>query len=392
VLLREVLRRPDVTPLLLASVVGRFPLGMVPLALVLHVRHSGGDYAAAGALAAAWTLGLAVGTPLLGRALDRRGLTPVLAGSAAVSTLGLAAVVLLPTVPALPALVAAAVAGAATPPLEPALRALWPALVPVAGLERAYSVDATAQELIFVGGPVVVAVGVAVAPAGGLALAVVLLLAGTALFALRDAVRAWRSPPSAQRHWAGPLREPALFGGYGLLVVVGAGVGALTVVATAYGEAAGSSTLGPVLVAANGLGALIGGLAVAVRPGLVPRRLPQPLRLPALAVALGLAYLPLAAAGTTPGRLAAALVTGLPLPALLTACYLDVDRLAPTGTAAEAFGWIITAFLLGSSAGAAAAGALADHGRPALAVALGAAAIITAGAALGLARAGTRRG
>jgi MFS family permease len=139
VLLREVLRRPDVTPLLLASVVGRFPLGMVPLALVLHVRQAGGDYGAAGALAGSWSLGLAVGTPLLGRALDRRGLTPVLAGSAAVSTLALAAVVLLPTVPALPALVAAAVAGAATPPLEPALRALWPTLVPAAGLERAYS-------------------------------------------------------------------------------------------------------------------------------------------------------------------------------------------------------------------------------------------------------------
>src|SRR3954470_15800337 len=80
--LREVLRRPDVTPLLLASVVGRFPLGMVPLALVLYARPDCGDYAAAGALAACWSLGLAAGTPLLGRLLDRRGLAPVLvAGS-----------------------------------------------------------------------------------------------------------------------------------------------------------------------------------------------------------------------------------------------------------------------------------------------------------------------
>lgn len=271
-LLREVLRRPDVTPLLLASVVGRFPLGMVPLALVLHVRNAGGDYGAAGALAGCWSLGLAVGTPLLGRALDRLGPTPVLLGSAVVSSLAFLAVVLLPTVPALPALAAAAVAGAATPPLEPALRALWPGLVPADGLERAYSVV----------GPVVVAVGVALAPAGGLGLAVALLLTGTAMFALRDVVRAWRSAPSAQRHWAGPLRETALLGGYGLLVVVGAGVGVLAVVAAAYGEAAGSSALGPVLVTMNGLGALAGGLAVAVRPALVPRGLPQPLRLPAL--------------------------------------------------------------------------------------------------------------
>src|SRR3954451_6379907 len=67
---RDLLRRRDVTPLLLASVVGRLPLGMVPLALVLFARRDGGDYATAGA----WSLGLAAGTPLLGRALDRRGL------------------------------------------------------------------------------------------------------------------------------------------------------------------------------------------------------------------------------------------------------------------------------------------------------------------------------
>ncbi len=385
--LRDLLRRRDVTPLLLASVVGRLPLGMVPLGLVLFARRDGGDYATAGALAAAWSLGLAAGTPLLGRALDRRGLSPVLAASAAVSALCIAAVAVLP---AQAAPVAAALAGASTPPLEPALRALWPSVVPAGDLERVYALDAAAQELIFVTGPLVVALGVVLFPAGGLVLAVVLLLAGTAWFALRGVVRGWRGVPGARRHWAGPLREPVLLADYGLLIVVGASVGGLTVVAAAYGEAAGSTGLGAVLVAANGAGALIGGVAVAVRPGVVPRRLPVPLRLPALVVTLGVAYVPIALAQGTPLRVLAAVVTGLPLPALLTACYLEVDRLAPDGTTAEAFGWIITAFLLGSSAGAAFAGALADRGAPALALAAGAAADVVAGIAFAVVRAITR--
>ena len=182
-----------------------------------------------------------------------------------------------------------------------------------------------------------------------------------------------------------------LLADYGLLIVVGASVGGLTVVAAAYGEAAGSTGLGACSSPPIGAGALIGGVAVAVRPGVAPRRLPLPLRLPALVVTLGVAYVPIALAQGTPLRVLAAVVTGLPLPALLTACYLEVDRLAPDGTTAEAFGWIITAFLLGSSAGAAFAGALADRGAPALALAAGAAADVVAGIAFAVVRAITRR-
>ena len=129
----------------------------------------------------------------------------MLAASAAVSALCIAAVAVLP---AQAAPVAAALAGASTPPLEPALRALWPSVVPAGDLERVYALDAAAQELIFVTGPLVVALGVVLFPAGGLVLAVVLLLAGTAWFALRGVVRGWRGVPGARRHWAGPLREP----------------------------------------------------------------------------------------------------------------------------------------------------------------------------------------
>jgi hypothetical protein len=183
------------------------------------------------------------------------------------------------------------------------------------------------------------------------------------------------------------LRSPGLLADYGLLVVVGSAVGGLPVVSAAFGEAAGSAAVGPALVAANGVGALVGGVAVALRPGLVPRRIPVRLRPPLLAVVLGAAFMPIVLAPDTPFRLAAAVVSGLPLPALLTACYLDVDRLAPVGTTAEAFGWIITAFLLGSSAGAAVAGMLTDRQEPSLALALGPLAAAAVGLGLAAGRA-----
>jgi predicted MFS family arabinose efflux permease len=55
-------------------------------------------------------------------------------------------------------------------------------------------------------------------------------------------------------------------------------------------------------------------------------------------------------------------VSGLALPPVLTVVFLLADRLAPAGTAAEAFAWIATAFAVGSATGAALAGPLAAHG------------------------------
>jgi predicted MFS family arabinose efflux permease len=55
--------------------------------------------------------------------------------------------------------------------------------------------------------------------------------------------------------------------------------------------------------------------------------------------------------------------SGVWLPVVLTCVFQLVDRLAPPGTTTEAFAWLISAFLVGSSVGAAAAGSLADAGR-----------------------------
>ena len=95
---------------------------MVPVALVLFSRGSDVGYGVAGLFAAAYTAGAAVGGPLLARWMDRTGQTRVIVGAGVASSVALA---LLPFVGVIGGIVVAAIAGAATPPVEPGLRAIW---------------------------------------------------------------------------------------------------------------------------------------------------------------------------------------------------------------------------------------------------------------------------
>ena len=87
----DVLRTPSVARLLSSAVVGRMPTAMAGLALVLLVREGGGSYAVAGMVAGAYSIALAVTSPLLGRLVDRVGQTRVLAGCAVASAVAFAA-------------------------------------------------------------------------------------------------------------------------------------------------------------------------------------------------------------------------------------------------------------------------------------------------------------
>ncbi|HEY0532217.1 MAG TPA: MFS transporter [Actinoplanes sp.] len=351
---RAVLRAPHVRTVLLATQVGRIPQASAPLALLLFGRQTL-SLATAGLLVAGYTAGMAAGTPLLARAVDRRSQPPVVLFASLLSAAGFLLVaagaggtgVLL---------AGAVVAGLGTPPLEACLRALWPAMVPPEAVTAAYALDIAAQELIFVVGPLVTLAAVALGgPAAGLIAAAVLQLAGSAVYARTPAVRRWRGE-AAVRHWSGPLRVPRFVLLIGGIAGVGAAVGSLPVALTGYAEAASNRSLAGWLLACQAVGALIGGLLYTrARPA--GRR-----RLPLLTVAFAVGYLPLL---LMPGAVAMAPLTalcGLALPPLLTVVFLTADAVAPAGTVVEAFAWIATAFAIGSAAGSALTGPLVDSG------------------------------
>src|SRR4051812_12993669 len=122
----DMLRTRYAARLLGGTLLGRLPNAMAALAIVLFTRAEGGDYTLAGALSALYGVSTAIGQPLLGRAVDKRGQSAVMAGSALLSAAGLALFAAVGPDPVVLAAVAVVVAGLFTPPLEAGLRALWP--------------------------------------------------------------------------------------------------------------------------------------------------------------------------------------------------------------------------------------------------------------------------
>jgi len=191
---------------------------------------------------------------------------------------------------------------------------------------------------------------------------------GTVAFAREPVARAWR-PVAADgpRPRGGSLRAPAMQTLVVVLVGVGALFGAAEVGVAAAAERLGTPGIAGPLLGLWGAGSLLGGL-VATRLGGGARGAGG---LALLLGALCAGHLALAAASVSAVALAAGLLLagGAIAPAYAT-IYAMVDRVAPAGTATEAFAWLATAVAIGASIGAAGAGAAADHAGPAAAFVL----------------------
>src|SRR5688500_19012084 len=117
-------RVTHVRRLVLSGMLARLPAGMIGLALLLLVREGGGSYAAAGAVSGSYFVATAVGAPISGRLVDRRGQARILLSRAVIFPALLVAVCVFAVVEAPLALVAAAAAGAGVmmPPVGASLR------------------------------------------------------------------------------------------------------------------------------------------------------------------------------------------------------------------------------------------------------------------------------
>ncbi|MDN4640755.1 MFS transporter [Agreia sp. PsM10] len=357
----SVLRSRHTAYLLLTSLLGRLPGAMAALAIVQLVRSTSGDFGFAGLITAVYVVAGAVGQPLLGRLIDRFGQVAILALSGILSFLAFTGMAL--TLEPLPGLAVAlaAAAGVFTPPLEPALRALWPRLVnPGPQLKAAFSLDAGAQEIIFIVGPLLTVVGIAVfGPVGNLLFAAGLGLVGALAFIVNPAPRA----ASAHRRAGGAahpgIRSPILMPAVARVAVftfgIGVPVGALTIVATASEAARASDGLAGWILAVNAAGALVGATVVGIRPlGSTPARL-----LTVCGLLLAVGYLPLVATGLpTWVYVVVAGVSGLMLPPTLGQVFERIAQLSPAAALTEANGWVVSAMTLGIGAGTLVAGAV----------------------------------
>ncbi|MDQ1123184.1 MFS transporter [Microbacterium trichothecenolyticum] len=258
---REVLRTPGAPWFTLAGWVGRFPRGTLNLGITLLVQVATGSFALAGAVAAAYVVGMAVAGPLWSRLMDRRGQRSVLLAAAAtlaVSTAVLVSAVLAET-PVVLWFVLSFVAGAVSVDVGPAVRARWSALVAPDRRHSAYALESIADESVFVIAPPLLTLAAALwAPQAGLVLVVVVGCVGLVWLGL---LRRSEPPHTARSERRQRLLPPA-----GILPVtvawigVGAMFGSFDVTSIAWGDRTGSPWLAGVMMAALAVGNTAGAL------------------------------------------------------------------------------------------------------------------------------------
>ncbi|MEU6059499.1 MFS transporter [Streptomyces sp. NPDC047097] len=353
----ELLRAPHALRLLVGTLVGRLPNGTGPIAIMVFTRAEGGSYTLAAGLSAVYGLGNAIGQPLLGRAVDLYGQPRVQFPAALLSALGMTLLVAVGTDPLPPAYAAVAVAGLFTPPLEGGLRALWPSVLGKPDqVHRAYALDAVAQEVMFTVGPLLITLLVALwSPAAALLVVNALGVLGALSVVVSKPSRSWRSA-SREAHWLGALRSPGLLALLGSFFFVGLALGSITVAGYAYAEEVGREAVYGWLMAALGLGALVGGTLYGARQWAGPAER----RLRVLVGLLAVCYLPLMLTPGTAAMTALAALSGVFLAPVLACAFVVVDRQAPRGTVTEAFSWLVTTFGVGAAGGSAVAGPMVE--------------------------------
>jgi MFS family permease len=357
----SLLARPELRAAVLASVIGRVPIGITGLAILLMAQGATGSFALGGAMTAAYVLGLATFAPLLGRIIDRSGPRLVLRACAVAFPTALFALVAATHLAERTALNMALgfIAGASFPPITVCMRTFFrQRLRDEALLGTAYSLEAVLIELIFIAGPMLVALLVAIAtPAAAVLLAALCAASGTVLFLRSPALAQWRMEPRAGASLLGPLAErgfPAL-----LAVVLGYSIafGLVEIGITAYAAARGHPAVAGVLLALMSAGSALGGLAYGSRSWSPPLT-----RQFAVALALMGAGLALLAPSTDLWLFATlSFLAGIVMAPALTMQSMLVARTASAHQATEAFTWSSTGLLSGVALGIAVGGWLIEQ-------------------------------
>ena len=365
---RAALTAPGAGRPVLASALARLPIAMGSIAILIYVQRSTGSFASAGLVSAGTLVGVATGSVAQGRLIDRMGPTRPLLGMSvafAASVAGAVAAIEL-RAPLAVVIGLAALVGVTQPAVASASRALWGRLVP-AGPQRqaAYAYEAISTEVFFILGPGVAGVLAAAPWAGtGVVVTATLMLAGGLAFALTGTVRAWRPQPRPRPRLRRPLLGALTTPGMRTLAVAvfgfGVIIGVVEVAVPASATLAGHAAVGGALLGVWSLSSVMFGVAYGSRPW--PR--PLHLRLPALLAGFALLVSLLAVPSTLAGLGFAMLVAGVLITPQATAHSAVIDQVAPVGTAAEAFGWLITAVTLGLAAGQSGSGALVESAGP----------------------------
>lgn len=383
----QLLSDASLRALFAASIIGRVPVGMSGLAILLLVQSTSGSFAVGGAANAAFIVGLAGVAPALGRIIDRNGPRRALVWCGLLYPTALCALVFAVTAQAPSAIVlaCAVAAGASFPPITVCMRTFLRQQIPEErALSTAYSLESVLIESVFIVGPMLVAVFIAIASAAiAVVFAAACAAAGVLLFLRAPALENWRIEARQKASVFGPLAQ-GRFSTLMLVVVCYASAFGLTEIGVAgYAAENGSPALAGVLLGLMSVGSALGGLTYGSRAWHRPLMLQFATMLGVMGAGLLLLALP-----WSPLVFAFCSVFGgvVMAPALIIQSML-VAKIARPEQTTEAFTWSTSALLVGVGAGAALGGALIEWRSSAAAfVAAGTLALVAALAAACLSR------
>jgi MFS family permease len=354
---RDLWKTQGVMALLASALIARLPVlaTMVPLAFL--AKDAAGNFGWAGVVAGAYSIGTAVASVVWSRMADRRGARKVVIGTGMAWGASMAVVALLPYswYRLLP--VAAAVAGVVVAPVTSALRANWPRIVHGSRLRAVYSLDATAQELLFVIGPMSGAVVVSFAsPRAGLLACAVTAAASIWWFGLNQRPGVHHDANAEPRPTARQLlfhqHRTALLIAWACLVM---GFAAMSLGMVAVADHHGNRLIAGILEMVAAIGSVTGGIVNGALPGgrnsYVWRRM------------LSLTVLVTACVFVASSVVALAIMmfaAGCLIAPTIAAVYERIGELTPNSAHTEIFGWAQSGGMVGSAVGSAVAGAVVE--------------------------------
>jgi MFS family permease len=347
---------PGARVFVVAGFVGRMPMSMIGVGIVLLVSAVTGSYGIAGTVSAACAIAYAVASPIVGRLVDRYGQSRVLTRLAPANAVSAATLIVLSrSYPRTWTLVAAAAAlGLTSPSLGALVRARWNHLVDRERLAVAYAFESVADEVIFIIGPVVVTLlATGVTPAAGIGVAAALTVTGGLALA---AQRGTEPPVRPATRSGSAITAPGMRVLVPVFALAGSAFGAIDVSVIAYAQEHGHRSLAGALLAVFALGSMTAGLWYGARTwrGGLERRFLIGITL------FGTGLAPLPFAGAVWLLIPLIFLCGLAISPTIIPGYGLVQRLVPAHLLTEGLTWLSTAVGVGVSIGAPVAGRIVD--------------------------------
>jgi len=359
----HLMRRPGAGAFFTAGIVGRMPISMIGLGIVILIAQESGSYGLAGSISGIAVIAGALTGPVQGRLVDRLGQRTLLLIGSLLCTVALGALLVAVRAawPVWALYALSFVAGGTRPQVGSFVRARWTHLLGRGrALQTAFALEAVGDEVVFIVGPVVVTtLATQLSPYAALSVAGILgLIGGVWLGLLRGS-----DPPGRPKSTDG---QQAAFPWVSLMMLslVGLGLGAALagteVITIAYTTDKGQAELAGVVLAIWAFGSLLAGLWY----GSVHWRAPVERRLLIGTILLAISLSPLPWVNNVAVLGVVLFCCGFTIAPTMVAITSCVEEWVPPQRLTEAITWTVTGILLGVAPGSAGAGHAVDAWGP----------------------------